>query len=51
MGFVSKMLLGPGEFVVARIGVEDPDHRLTIRMLVNALVWGGLGILAVVLGS
>ena len=51
MGFLAKMFLGPGEFVVARAGLDDPDHRLTIRMLVNVLFWGVIAVLAVVIAS
>lgn len=51
MDFMSKVLLGPGEFVVARVGVEDPDHRLTIRMLVNVLFWGVIAVMAAVFAS
>jgi hypothetical protein len=51
MRFMAKMFLGPGELVVARIGVEDPDHRMTIRMLINVLFWGIVAVLAAVIAS
>ncbi len=49
MQALAKLILGPGEFVVGLAGVADGDHRLTIRMLVNALFWGTVGIVAVAL--
>jgi hypothetical protein len=49
MHTLARWFLFPGEYVVSRTNIEGEDHRETIRMLVNTLVWAFLGILAVVI--
>jgi hypothetical protein len=49
MHTLARCFLFPGENVVSRTNIEGEDHRETIRMLVNTLVWAFLGILAVVI--
>lgn len=46
---LARVFLFPGEYVLSRTNIEGEDHRETIRMLVNTLVWTFLGILAVVI--
>jgi hypothetical protein len=42
---MKALLLFPGEFVCDRTGLKrDSDDRQILRMFVNTLIWGAVGV-------
>ena len=44
---LARVLLFPGDFACAAIGLDRDDKRELVRMLVNSLVWIVVGMLVV----
>jgi len=46
---IFRLIAGPSNFACDLLGVSDENERAVVRMLVNALLWTTLGVIAVVL--
>ena len=48
---IFQALAYPANFVCDRLGLTDENERSVVRMLINALIWTPIGVIAVVLFS
>lgn len=46
---MTRFLLLPGSLICDAVGLrDDSDHRQILRMFLNTLVWGGVGVVVAV---